>query len=81
MHEVGRVREITFRHAGGGTGKAIDIILNVGKESKKVIVIGNGGSAAIASHIAADFTKNGDMKANAFNNAFLIKGGLWKTLT
>jgi Acetyltransferase (GNAT) domain len=25
MHEVGRVREITFRHSGGGTGKAIDI--------------------------------------------------------
>lgn len=25
MHEVGRVREITFRHAGGGTGKALDI--------------------------------------------------------
>jgi hypothetical protein len=25
MNEVGRVREITFRHAGGGTGKEIDI--------------------------------------------------------
>ncbi len=25
MKEVGRVREITFRHAGGGTGKEIDI--------------------------------------------------------
>jgi len=25
MQEVGRVREITFRHAGGGTGHAIDI--------------------------------------------------------
>lgn len=25
MHEVGRVREITFRNAGGGTGHAIDI--------------------------------------------------------
>lgn len=25
MHEVGRIREITFRHAGGGTGKDIDI--------------------------------------------------------
>jgi len=25
MHEVGRVRELTFRHAGGGTGKEIDI--------------------------------------------------------
>jgi len=25
MHEVGRLREITFRSAGGGTGKAIDL--------------------------------------------------------
>ncbi len=25
MHEVGRVREITFRHAGGGTNKPLDI--------------------------------------------------------
>jgi len=25
MHEVGRVREITFRYAGGGTGQEIDI--------------------------------------------------------
>ncbi len=25
MHEIGRVREITFRHAGGGTGKDIDL--------------------------------------------------------
>jgi hypothetical protein len=25
MNEVGRVREITFRHAGGGTGKGLDI--------------------------------------------------------
>ena len=25
MHEVGRVREITFRHTGGGTGHSIDI--------------------------------------------------------
>jgi hypothetical protein len=25
MHEVGRLREISFRHAGGGTGEAMDI--------------------------------------------------------
>ncbi len=25
MREIGRLREITFRHAGGGTGKAIDL--------------------------------------------------------
>ena len=25
MHEIGRIREVTFRHAGGGTGKALDL--------------------------------------------------------
>lgn len=25
MHEIGRIRELTFRHAGGGTGKSLDI--------------------------------------------------------
>ncbi len=25
MNEVGRIRELTFRHAGGGTGKSIDV--------------------------------------------------------
>src|SRR5438876_10244488 len=25
MREIGRLRELTFRHAGGGTGKEIDI--------------------------------------------------------
>jgi len=25
MHEIGRVRELTFRHAGGGTGKELEI--------------------------------------------------------
>src|SRR3954470_10778517 len=25
MKEIGRLREVTFRHAGGGTGKEIDI--------------------------------------------------------
>ena len=25
MNEIGRIRELTFRHAGGGTGKALDL--------------------------------------------------------
>jgi len=25
MHEIGRIRELTFRHVGGGTGKALDL--------------------------------------------------------
>ena len=34
----------------------------------KIIFIGNGGSAGIASHLAIDFSKNGDLRALAFND-------------
>lgn len=34
----------------------------------KLMFIGNGGSAAIASHMAIDFTKNGGMPALCFND-------------
>jgi D-sedoheptulose 7-phosphate isomerase len=35
----------------------------------KIIFVGNGGSAGIASHLAIDFSKNGGMRAMAFNDA------------
>ena len=35
----------------------------------KIVFIGNGGSAAIASHFAVDYTKNGGMRAMALNDA------------
>ena len=35
----------------------------------KIIFIGNGGSAGIASHLAIDFSKNGGLRAMAFNDA------------
>ncbi|OGS10422.1 MAG: phosphoheptose isomerase [Elusimicrobia bacterium RIFOXYA2_FULL_58_8] len=38
----------------------------------KLIFIGNGASAAISSHQAADYLKNGGMKAIAFNDAALL---------
>lgn len=38
----------------------------------KVILVGNGGSAAIASHIAVDYWKNGKVRAMAFNDASLL---------
>lgn len=43
------------------------IISQVGA-GKKIIFIGNGGSAAIASHMAVDFWKNGGIKAVSFND-------------
>lgn len=39
---------------------------------KKVIFIGNGGSAAMASHCAVDFTKNAGVRCVNFNEADLI---------
>ncbi|MBF0540326.1 MAG: SIS domain-containing protein [Nitrospirae bacterium] len=38
----------------------------------KLMFIGNGASAAIAGHMAADFLKNGEMAAMAFNEASLL---------
>lgn len=35
----------------------------------KIILIGNGGSSAIASHIATDYSKNGGLRTIAFNDA------------
>jgi D-sedoheptulose 7-phosphate isomerase len=40
--------------------------------SGKIIFIGNGGSAAIASHQAVDFWKNGGVRAIAFNDSSLL---------
>ena len=45
-----------------------EVVLN----GKKVIFIGNGGSAAIASHQAVDFWKNGQIEALAFNDSSLL---------
>ena len=39
---------------------------------RKVIIAGNGGSAAIASHCAVDFTKNAGIRCVNFNEADLI---------
>ncbi len=42
------------------------------QSSKKVILVGNGGSAAMASHVAVDFTKAAGIRAVNFNEADLI---------
>lgn len=37
-------------------------------KAPRIFFVGNGGSAAIASHMAADFSKNGGVPAMAFND-------------
>ena len=42
------------------------------QSGKKIILVGNGGSAAMASHVAVDFTKAAGIRAINFNEADLI---------
>jgi len=44
----------------------------VSKKGKKLIIAGNGGSAAMASHVSVDFTKAAGIKAINFNEADLL---------
>ena len=41
-------------------------------KNKKVIIFGNGGSAAIASHVSVDLTKNAKIRSINFNEADLL---------
>jgi len=52
--------------------KASTMILEAHRSGKKIIVVGNGGSAAMASHVAVDFTKAAEIRAINFNEADLI---------
>ena len=42
------------------------------KNKKKIIIVGNGGSAAIASHFSVDMTKNGKIRCINFNESDLL---------
>ena len=51
---------------------AADLIRGVGTSNNKVIVVGNGGSAAIASHLAGDLTKVAGIRTVNFNEPSLL---------
>jgi D-sedoheptulose 7-phosphate isomerase len=42
------------------------------RRGRKVILVGNGGSASIASHVAVDLTKAGGIRAVTFNDDNLL---------
>ena len=52
--------------------KVKDLIIKTKKNNSRVLIFGNGGSAAIASHVSVDLTKNLKVKAMNFNEADLI---------
>ncbi|MCH1558876.1 MAG: SIS domain-containing protein [Alphaproteobacteria bacterium] len=51
---------------------SVDLIQNTISKGGKLIFAGNGGSAAMSSHVAVDFTKNAQIQSINFNEPDLI---------
>ena len=52
--------------------KVKDILIDAKKKNKKIMIFGNGGSAAIASHVSVDLTKNAKIRCTNYNESDLI---------
>ena len=52
--------------------EAVDLLKDTSAAGGKVIVGGNGGSSAMASHVAVDLTKNAGIRSINFNESDLI---------
>ncbi|MEO5569856.1 MAG: SIS domain-containing protein [Bacteroidia bacterium] len=50
----------------------VELLKTVQQKNKKVMMVGNGGSAGICSHQVVDYWKNGNIKSTAFNDPSLL---------
>jgi D-sedoheptulose 7-phosphate isomerase len=55
-----------------GFGRWVEITHDVQSRGQHIYLVGNGASAAMASHFAADACKNGGLRAQAFNDGALL---------
>jgi len=55
-----------------GFGRWVELTHDVHTRGRHIYLIGNGASAAMASHFAADACKNGGLRAQAFNDGALL---------
>ena len=74
-----KLKKIQVTRKDGSSLEFFEAIESAGKlamaqteAGRKIIFIGNGASASIASHMSTDFWKNGGMRAIAFNDAALL---------
>ena len=52
--------------------KAIETIIAQSEKGNKITIIGNGGSASIANHLAIDLWKNAGVRATTYSEAELL---------
>ena len=65
----GSGRQLGFPEA---IGLSVETLSRLQSGNKRIYIVGNGGSAAIASHAAIDFWKNGGIPAHTFNDSSLL---------
>jgi D-sedoheptulose 7-phosphate isomerase len=58
--------------AADGFARWVDLTHEVQRSGQNIFLVGNGASAAMASHFAADACKNGGLRAQAFNDGPLL---------
>src|SRR5712675_271719 len=75
----GYLVQATVTSASGGwieMAEAVNQIMALAHRThaagNKLIFVGNGGSSAIASHMATDYSKNGDVRAMALNDTAML---------
>jgi D-sedoheptulose 7-phosphate isomerase len=75
----GYLTETAITSASGETCDLASAVNHVMGEARrthdagnKLIFIGNGGSATIASHMATDYSKNGEIRALALNDSSML---------
>jgi D-sedoheptulose 7-phosphate isomerase len=61
--------QLGFMH---GIELSVEILMQLQAENQRIYIVGNGGSAAIASHAAIDFWKNGGIPSLTFNDSSLL---------
>lgn len=49
-----------------------ELLEDINRNNNKIIIIGNGGSSAIASHVSVDLTKNASIRSINFNESDLL---------
>ena len=65
----GDAGEITVEDA---FGMWMDMTIHIREEKRTIFLIGNGASASMASHVAADLAKNGHVHTEVFSDLSLI---------
>lgn len=73
---VARVRVTSGAGEPLDMGEAVNQMMALARRThaagNKLIFVGNGGSSAIASHMATDYSKNGDVRAMALNDTAML---------